>query len=583
MVPLLLIALVFGCSTATLVNKDVSREVDLSTQIAKVKTEVTASNTGSSSVSTYTVLVDLAAKPNLAFVSVSAGGKVLALNKVSCGEYEATLASPLAPGASVSLIITTSFIHMLEPFPKAINQADNQLVRHHANAYFFSPYATTSQTSRFLLGTSKIESFSPKSPSSKDGTNIKYGPYSDVAAKTNARITLHFENNTPFLTTTQLNRWVEVSHWGNIAVEEHYEMEHSGAQLASTFSRLDFQRNPIGAPTAIKSFKTVLPASAKHVYYRDDIGNISTSNLNHMEDASELEIRPRFPLFGGWKTKYYIGYNLPSYELLSHSSNNYKLEFPFVDHTYDNMVVDNMELRVVLPEGACDVKVVLPNYKITREADEKHKTYLDTFGRPVLVFTAKRLEESHIQNIEIYYNFNSLMLLQEPFLVVTAFMVLFITVIIVVRLDFSITVDEDREARAKVSYLLEEMYSLVSNIKNSVVEEMLEALGAAKDGKDGKAFRNAKKELDAQYKQLSEELAAVSKKVVLVAPSLSDKVAEVTKREGERKVVIGGLGQLAEKILNDKISKSALNEQENLIHAKVAACQTSIDNALAAL
>lgn len=583
MVPLLLLALVLGCTSATLVNKDVSREVDLSTQIAKVKSEVTVENTGAGPASSYTVLIDLAAKPNLAYVSVSAGGKVLPLNKVSCGEYEATLASPLTAGGSVSLTITTSFIHTLEPFPKAINQADNQLVRHHGNAYFFSPYLTTSQTSKFLLGTSKIESFSPKSPSAKDGTSIVYGPYTNIAAKTNARVTIHFENNTPFLTVTQLNRWVEVSHWGNIAVEEHYEMQHSGAELKSTFSRLDFQRNPIGAPTAIKSFKTVLPASAKHVYYRDDIGNISTSNLNHMEDASELEIRPRFPLFGGWKTRYYIGYNLPSYELLSHSSNNYKLEFPFVDHTYDNMVVDNMELRVVLPEGACDVKVVAPNYKITREADEKHKTYLDTFGRPVLVFTAKRLEESHIQNIEIYYNFNSLMLLQEPLLVVTAFMVLFITVIIIVRLDFSISVDEDREARAKVSYLLDEMYSLVNTVNTSVVEEMLEALGAAKDGKDGKAFRNAKKELDAQYRQLTEELTAVSKKVVLVAPSLADKVGEVTKREGERKAAITGLGQLAEKILNDKISKSALTEQENIIHSKLAICQSSIDNALAAL
>ena len=36
MVSLLLITLVLGCSTATLVNKEVSREVDLSTQIVKV-------------------------------------------------------------------------------------------------------------------------------------------------------------------------------------------------------------------------------------------------------------------------------------------------------------------------------------------------------------------------------------------------------------------------------------------------------------------------------------------------------------------------------------------------------------------
>lgn len=35
-----------------------------------------------------------------------------------------------------------------------------------------------------------------------------------------------------------------------------------------------------------------------------------------MDDSVELELRPRFPLFGGWKTQYYIGYNVPSYEYL---------------------------------------------------------------------------------------------------------------------------------------------------------------------------------------------------------------------------------------------------------------------------
>ena len=38
----------------------------------------------------------------------------------------------------------------------------------------------------------------------------------------------------------------QVSHWGNIAVEEHYQLVHTGAKLKSQFSRLDFQRNPIG-------------------------------------------------------------------------------------------------------------------------------------------------------------------------------------------------------------------------------------------------------------------------------------------------------------------------------------------------
>lgn len=65
--------------------------------------------------------------------------------------------------------------------------------------------------------------------------------------------------------------------------------------------------------------QTILPASAKDVYYRDEIGNISTSHLHETDDGVELELRPRFPLFGGWKTNYYIGYNVPSYQYLFNS------------------------------------------------------------------------------------------------------------------------------------------------------------------------------------------------------------------------------------------------------------------------
>ena len=65
---------------------------------------------------------------------------------------------------------------------------------------------------------------------------------------------LHFENNSPFLTVTNLERVIELSHWGNIAVEEHIDMRHSGALLKGPFSRYDYQRSQDGA-SSIKSFK----------------------------------------------------------------------------------------------------------------------------------------------------------------------------------------------------------------------------------------------------------------------------------------------------------------------------------------
>ena len=62
--------------------------------------------------------------------------------------------------------------------------------------------------------------------------------------------------------------------------------------------------------------KTILPPTASDVYYRDEIGNISTSNLKESAEKIELELKPRFPLFGGWKTDYIVGYNVPSYQYL---------------------------------------------------------------------------------------------------------------------------------------------------------------------------------------------------------------------------------------------------------------------------
>ena len=66
-----------------------------------------------------------------------------------------------------------------------------------------------------------------------------------------------------------------------------------GAILRGSYSRFDHQRVPNSGASSVKSFKTILPAAAADVYYRDEIGNISTSNLRVDEDYVELELRPR--------------------------------------------------------------------------------------------------------------------------------------------------------------------------------------------------------------------------------------------------------------------------------------------------
>jgi oligosaccharyltransferase complex subunit alpha (ribophorin I) len=54
-----------------------------------------------------------------------------------------------------------------------------------------------------------------------------------------------------------LERWIEISHWGNIAIEDTVEIEHRGALLKGEFSRLDFQmdRRSNNQQPVVKQFK----------------------------------------------------------------------------------------------------------------------------------------------------------------------------------------------------------------------------------------------------------------------------------------------------------------------------------------
>lgn len=130
-------------------------------------------------------------------------------------------------------------------------------------------------------------------------------------------------------------------------------------------------------------------------------------------------IRPRFPLFGGWRTNYVIGYNVPSYEYLFSSGSRYTLRMRFIDHIFDNMVIDKMTLKVILPERVRDVQLRAPfavsatirpvtdlmltsfNVQVKKHKDEMHYTYLDYSGRPVISASKENLIEKHIQPFEV--------------------------------------------------------------------------------------------------------------------------------------------------------------------------------------
>ena len=551
-----------------LYNSEVIRSIDISSQVVKSNAVVSLENGGETSAKSFHIPIDAVLSNHLAYISASveAGGeksKTLVVKEVQIKEidakvFEISLDGPLASGQTVKVTIDMVFSHTLRAFPEKIAQAEKQNVVFEGNHYFFSPYKTGKQTTTVKLASSTVESYSKLKPTSQEEETITYGPYENIAPLQKSSMKIHYENNSPFLTVVNMVRTIEVSHWGNVAVEETFHIRHTGAELKGTFSRYDYQRSQTYA--VIKSFKSVLPASAADVYYRDEIGNISTSNLLALDDSVELEIRPRFPLFGGWQTRYYIGYNVPSYEYLFSQGNNYQLRMRFVDHIFDDFVVDHFTLRIILPEGSKDLNMELP-FDATPGQTELHYTYLDTFGRPVVMYHKNNLVEQHIQEFELQYRFNKILLLQEPLLLVGALYLMFLAVIVYVRMDFSITKDAVQEARLRAAGLVEELIGLLEQ-RRRLYESYVDAMTKYKSSKDSGAFMTTRKKIDDEYRSVSSRIAERQAALAKDQAESGDKMVDLQRKEKDLKVLMNEAIQFAQKVVDGKINKQAYIEAD---------------------
>lgn len=577
----------FALSEDPIRIKNVDRAIDLSTQLVKISEVITFENSGSASMKNFQyTLYDNS--ENLAFFGAQTGdsskSSLKHVEKKVKGQstWLVELKEPLASGKTIVVDIDTVFSHRLVPYPSSIVQKEKQLVLFHGNHYFYSPYRVARQSTIVNLGSKAIESYSKLKPVSQSDVTLSYGPYENIAPLSYDKMTIHFENNAPFLTVTHLLRVIEVSHWGNIAVEETVDLLHTGAILKGPFSRYEYQREAHSGLSSVKSFKTILPAAAKDAYYRDEIGNISTSHMKVLSDSVELDLRPRFPLFGGWKTHYIVGYNVPSYEYLYNAGDDYLLKMRFLDHVFDDMIVEELTTKIILPEGSRSIQLSTP-YPVERLSDSYHYTYLDTKGRQVVTLHKRNLVENHIQDFKLHYKFPRMLMLQEPLLVIAAFYFLFLLVILYVRLDFSITKDEAGENKMRVAGYCERILTLQD--KRAAWYGMFdEQLAKLKTAKDVNAFQASMKNFNHYYKTETSHISELLTKLKTDAPDIAEKVLELQKLDRQLRDLYQQHQTLyVEKLVPGKIQRQPFVETENQLNRKKEDCTDKINNIVKSL
>ncbi|XP_062092947.1 dolichyl-diphosphooligosaccharide--protein glycosyltransferase subunit 1B [Humulus lupulus] len=445
--------LTVSCSPQDIQILNAERRIDLSSHIIKVFLTLKIENTGTSPVSEVLLAFPPTAVDHVALVkaAVTAGKRkkktYLPLDVKPTAQpnapngakfFSISLLNLLGKGETATLEVLYELTHSLEPFPAEISQSESQLVYYRDSALLLSPYYIKQQTTFIRTPSTKVESFTKLESTNRVGTELKYGPYSDRAPYSFSPIIVHFENNNPFAVVEELVREVEISHWGSLQITENYKLVHAGARHKGVFSRVEFQSRP--AQSGVSSFKRILarlPPRVHSVYYRDNIGNISSSHLRTDYQKSELEIEPRYPLFGGWKATFVIGYVLPLQEFLFESSDgrrylNFTFGCPLI-----NTVVDKLTIKVVLPEGSKDPSVVTP-FPVEQHLETKY-SYLDVVGRTVVVLEKENVVPEHNSPFQVYYNFKPIFMLAEPLMLVIAFFLFFVASIAYMHIDLSLS------------------------------------------------------------------------------------------------------------------------------------------------
>jgi len=533
------------------------RIVDLSSQFVVEEIYYEATNTGSSPLASFEIAIKA---DNLSQWSINkvtdkpgenqeiieqlsaiphAAVRIETQNGISYNIIEVTFKNPLKTNGKALVKVKTTHTHDLTPKPKQITQSDLQQMLYKGNHYIASGYTLALQVTqiRCMQVISHSENLPPVSINDEKQI-VTFGSYSDVPAWSFSECYVHMYNTARFITIDSLVKDIEISHWGNVAVEESYILHHSGTPLKGTFSRLEYMMGKVG--NSIPHFVQHLPEGATEVYYRDIIGNISTSHVYPHRDFVMFEIQPRFVLFGGWQDEFKIGYNLPTNPYLSVDGDRFELSLPFINN-FEDAVFDDVRINVILPEGCTDVKVESSvNFYEQRESFKQ--TYLDTTGRVVVSLRASNLISEHrYQKLTISYKFESSTMIREPLFLIGGYCLLFFVAIIYFRTNITIHDDEEEnENEVKAKQLGAEFVALLQ-----MREGKYEPIG-------GKNLAKKLGQFNTEMNASSSRSQAITSKLASLDPELAHQARRVDQLSKKKTIAFRELQSASQAPANDK-------------------------------
>ncbi|CCE65854.1 hypothetical protein TPHA_0N00730 [Tetrapisispora phaffii CBS 4417] len=339
------------------------------------------------------------------------------------GYVKMVLPEPAAAKEEISIIVTLEYNARGVPYPESIGLNEEQHLLLTTNKLPLSAYLTKESTLLFI-GSSSFEEINGPSDESLKGeegeNSISFGPFKNTKAYTNDnKVKLKYLHNVPLNVVTTLKRDLWISHWGSVVqFQEYYELTNRAAKLNKGFSRLEhmkqMQQTLNGHYRGI--LDNILPTGATDHYYTDLVGMVSTSQIK----GAHFYLKPRYPIYGGWKYNYTIGWtNELSDFVHSIDNNSFILSAPLLNGPVDT-AYDTVELSLYLPEGAIveEIDSPLPYEKVSIDTE---KSYFDlNKGHVKVTFTFNNLiDELRGGKVLIKYQYDNVAFYKKPLSIAT--------------------------------------------------------------------------------------------------------------------------------------------------------------------
>lgn len=231
----------------------------------------------------------------------------------------------------------------------------------------------------------------------------------------------------------------------------------SFVSLKGHFSRIEHQMSAYikkDNSHVLSNMVMQLPPGARDAYFVDQAGNVSTSKFRpappspqHISTsphllsgsrASVLDLKPRYPVLGGWNYSFSVGWNVKLSDgwQTSNMAGSYTLQVPFMTPITD-VAVDKANLQIILPEGASNVKVKLP-FSVEKQSYSTRWHFLDTIGSPVIELEKYKCSERHGGLVTIQYSLSTLDHYRKVFVGVVLVAITYISIQTLSKLDLRI-------------------------------------------------------------------------------------------------------------------------------------------------